>query len=170
MLVVLMLLSGCTSPDVDQPVLIGEELEGVENPCSQPTEPLAQSNTILNVGGVDRMFRLSIPSSDAGTELPILLAFHGEDMAEEEFPQQASFDALGEEHGFIMAYAVSEQGRTAAEGDWFLNTAKQHQQTTSTSPLPSWMRCPTPIVWTKPDCMQPGTLLDRCSRMRSHAS
>ena len=85
MLVVLMLLSGCTSPDVDQPVLIGEELEGVENPCSQPTEPLAQSNTILNVGGVDRMFRLSIPSSDAGTEPPILLAFHGEDMAEEEF-------------------------------------------------------------------------------------
>ena len=124
MLVVLMLLSGCTSPDVDQPVLIGEELEGVENPCSQPTEPLAQSNTILNVGGVDRMFRLSIPSSDAGTELPILLAFHGEDMAEDEFPQQASFDALGEEHGFIMAYAVAEQGRTAAEGDWFLNTAK----------------------------------------------
>ena len=123
MLVVLMLLSGCTSPDVDQPVLIGEELEGVENPCSQSTEPLAQSNTILNVGGVDRMFRLSIPSSDAGTELPILLAFHGEDMAEEEFPQQASFDALGEEHGFIMAYAVAEQGRTAAEGDWFLNTA-----------------------------------------------
>ena len=118
-------LAGCitTTPTVERSALEGEELVVVDSPCSLPTQSLTQSSTIVSVNGVDRLFRLSVPSSDAGTELPLVLAFHGGDMAEDDFPQQEEFDALGEQDKFIMAYAVAEEGRTQAEGEWYLNTA-----------------------------------------------
>ena len=64
-----------------------------------------------------------MPSADTGTALPIIIAFHGGGGAEEDFPQQNEFDALAQEEQFIMAYAIAEDDRTAAEGEWFLNTA-----------------------------------------------
>ena len=70
-----------------------------------------------------REFRLSVPSSDPGTKLPLIIAFHGGGGAEEDFQQQDEFDQLGEQEKFIMVYAVAEDGRTSAEGEWFLNTA-----------------------------------------------
>ncbi|MED5567881.1 MAG: hypothetical protein VX382_08505, partial [Candidatus Thermoplasmatota archaeon] len=81
-------MAGCitTTPTVERPALEGEELVMVESPCSLPTQSLTQSSTIVAVNGVDRLFRLSVPSSDAGTELPLVLAFHGGDMAEDDFP------------------------------------------------------------------------------------
>ena len=70
-----------------------------------------------------REFRLSVPSSEAGTKLPLIIAFHGGGGAEEDFQQQDEFDQLGEQEKFIMVYAVAEDGRSSAEGEWFLNTA-----------------------------------------------
>ena len=70
-----------------------------------------------------REFRISVPSSEAGTKLPLIIAFHGGGGAEEDFQQQNEFDQLGEQEKFIMAYAIAEDGRTSAEGEWFLNTA-----------------------------------------------
>ena len=32
-------------------------------------------------------------------------------------------DQLGEQEKFIMVYAIAEEDRTAAEGEWYLNTA-----------------------------------------------
>ena len=123
-LMMFMPMTGCTTaPAMERPALEGEILEVVESPCSLPTASLVQSSTVLSVNGVDRLFRLSVPASEAGTELPLIIAFHGGDMAEDDFPQQQDFDALGEENDFIMAYAVAEEGRTAAEGEWYLNTA-----------------------------------------------
>ena len=52
-----------------------------------------------------------------------MIAFHGGTDSQEDFAQQEQFDQLGEQEKFIMAYAIAEQDRTAAEGEWFLNTA-----------------------------------------------
>ena len=103
-----------------QPVL---ELQEVDNPCSEPSELLTQSTIAITVNNEERVFRLSAPSSDAGTKLALIIAFHGGDGSDEDFQQQSEFDQLGEQEKFIMAYAIAEDGRTAAEGEWFLNTA-----------------------------------------------
>ena len=116
-------LSGCTDPSSEDTELQGESLVELENPCLQPSEPITQSITSIFVDGEERLFRLSVPSSDAGTELALIIAFHGGGGAEEDFEQQNQFDQLGEQEKFIMAYAIAEDDRTPAEGDWFLNSA-----------------------------------------------
>ena len=120
----LMLLSGCMSTSTDDgPKLEGENLVELDNPCSVMSESLTQSLTSIEVNGVERFFRLSAPSSAAGTRLPIVIAFHGGGGAGEDFQQQTEFDQLGEQEKFIMAYAIAESDRTASEGEWFLNSA-----------------------------------------------
>ncbi len=128
MLIVIILLfavplSGCTEPPRENITLQGETLVEVQNPCSEPSQSLTQSVTSILVGGQERVFRLSAPNSDAGTMLPLVLAFHGGGDAEEAFAQQNQFDQLGEQEKFIMVYAIAEDERTPSEGDWFLNTA-----------------------------------------------
>ena len=120
----LMLLSGCmSSSSGEDSVLEGETLVELDNPCFVTSESLTQSLTSIEVNGVERLFRLSAPSSDAGTKLPIVIAFHGGGGAGEDFQQQTEFDQLGEQEKFIMAYAIAESDRTASEGEWFLNSA-----------------------------------------------
>ncbi len=116
-------LSGCTEEVTEEKKIEAEELIEVDNPCSLPSESLVQTMTTIQAHGVDRYFRLTVPNSDAGTKLPIVLAFHGGGGAEEDFQQQDQFDALAEQEKFIMAYVIAEDGRTASEGEWFLNTA-----------------------------------------------
>lgn len=120
-------LSGCTSSEGDGYVMQGETLVESQNPCQESTESMTQSMTSILVNGEERLFRLSVPSSDAGAKLPVIIAFHGGDMADEDFNQQSQFDQLGELEKFIMVYAIAEEGRTAAEGEWFLNTAATSQ-------------------------------------------
>ena len=62
-------------------------------------------------------------------KLALIIAFHGGGGAEEDFQQQSEFDQLGEQEKFIMAYAIAEDGRTSAEGEWFLNTAATSYET-----------------------------------------
>ena len=120
----LMLLSGCISSSTDEDSMLeGETLVELDNPCFVMSESLTQSLTSIEVNGVERLFRLSAPSSDAGTKLPIVIAFHGGGGAGEDFQQQNEFDQLGEQEKFIMAYAIAESDRTASEGEWFLNSA-----------------------------------------------
>ena len=95
----------------------------LEDPCMTPSDAVTQSLTSIEVNGVEREFRLSVPSSDQGTSLPLVIAFHGGTDSQEDFAQQEQSDQLGEQEKFIMAYAIAEQDRTAAEGEWFLNTA-----------------------------------------------
>ncbi len=116
-------LSGCTSSPSEGYDFQGETLIETKNPCLQPSDSLTQSMTSILVNGEERMFRLSVPSSDAGTKLAVIIAFHGGGDAEEDFQQQSQFDQLGELEKFIMAYPIAEGERTLAEGDWFLNTA-----------------------------------------------
>ena len=68
-----------------QPV---EDLQVQDNPCSKPTTSDTQSVYSLTVNGEEREFRLSIPSSDAGTKLALIVAYHGGGGAEEDFEQQ----------------------------------------------------------------------------------
>ena len=117
-------LSGCTEPaNSSNTTLTGEKLVEIENPCMVPTNSSSQSMISLMVDDVERFFRLSVPSSEAGTKLPLIIAYHGGGDAEEDFSQQNEFDQLGEQEKFIMAYAIAESDRTPSEGDWFLNTA-----------------------------------------------
>ena len=95
----------------------------LEDPCLIPSSLVTQSLTSIEVDGVEREFRLSAPSSEPGTRLPLVIAFHGGTDSQEDFAQQEQFDQLGEQEKFVMAYAIAEQDRTAAEGEWFLNTA-----------------------------------------------
>ena len=109
---------GVEENDNDTPILLIPE-----DPCTSPSAPVTQALSSIEVDGVERDFRLSVPSSDAGTSLPLVIAFHGGTDSQEDFAQQEQFDQLGEQEKFIMAYAIAEQDRTAAEGEWFLNTA-----------------------------------------------
>ncbi len=116
-------LAGCMGSEVSEEIQPVQELQEVDNPCSEPSELLTQSTIAITVNNEERVFRLSAPSSDAGTKLALIIAFHGGDGSDEDFQQQSEFDQLGEQEKFIMAYAIAEDGRTAAEGEWFLNTA-----------------------------------------------
>ncbi|MEC8258031.1 MAG: PHB depolymerase family esterase, partial [Candidatus Thermoplasmatota archaeon] len=116
-------MAGCITTESVEPQLVLEEDETTAEVCSLPSESVTQTTRSITVNGVERVFRLSVPSSDAGTELALIIAFHGGGGAEEDFQQQDEFDQLGEQEKFIMAYAIAEDGRTSAEGEWFLNTA-----------------------------------------------
>ena len=100
----------------------------LEDPCLSPSSLMTQSLTSIEVNGVEREFRLSAPSSEPGTRLPLVIAFHGGTDSQEDFAQQEQFDQLGEQEKFVMAYAIAEQDRTAAEGEWFLNTAATSEE------------------------------------------
>ena len=118
-------LSGCngSTTSTDENSFQGEILIEIENPCLNSSQSITQSMTSILVNEEERIFRLSVPNSEAGTKLPIVIAFHGGGGSEEDFQQQNEFDQLGEEEKFIMAYAIAESDRTASEGEWYLNTA-----------------------------------------------
>ena len=119
----MMPLTGCIGSPVDNSILDDEILIQVEDPCLSPSQSISQSMTSISVNGVERMFRLSVPSSDVGTKLALIIAFHGGGGSDEDFQQQSQFDQLGEQQKFIMAYAIAESDRSSAEGEWYLNTA-----------------------------------------------
>ena len=119
----MMPLTGCIGSSVDNSILDDEILIQVEDPCLSPSQSISQSITSISVNGVERMFRLSVPSSDVGTKLALIIAFHGGGGSDEDFQQQSQFDQLGEQQKFIMAYAIAENDRSSAEGEWYLNTA-----------------------------------------------
>ncbi|MBT61345.1 MAG: hypothetical protein CMA63_07340 [Euryarchaeota archaeon] len=116
-------LAGCLEPDLPSQNQTVGELQISEDPCLEASQAVTQATTSIVVNGVERLFRLTVPSSDAGTRLALIIAFHGGDGSGEDFQQQNEFDQLGEQEKFIMAYAIAEEGRTASEGEWFLNTA-----------------------------------------------
>ena len=123
LLLLMLPLAGCTAAPVRESVNDAETLVEIEDPCMLATQSSLQSLVSIQVDGEDRFFRLSVPSSTPGTKLPIVLAFHGGGDAEEDFPQQNQFDQLGETEKFIMVYVIADSDRTAAEGDWYLNSA-----------------------------------------------
>ncbi|RJU87052.1 MAG: hypothetical protein DWC02_03525 [Candidatus Poseidoniales archaeon] len=122
-LILIIPLSGCLEDSISDDTQLDSESVVLVDPCTLPSQSLTQSFVEINVNGEDRTYRLSAPSSDAGTLLPVIIAFHGGGGSTEDFQQQSQFDQLGEEEKFIMAYAIAEEDRTAAEGEWYLNTA-----------------------------------------------
>jgi len=118
-----MSLAGCLTTEISSTEIILGESEQSTEPCLVPSQSITQTTALILVNDGMREFRLSVPSSEPGTKLPLIIAFHGGGGAEEDFQQQDEFDQLGEQEKFIMVYAVAEDGRTSAEGEWFLNTA-----------------------------------------------
>ena len=118
-----MSLAGCLTTEISSTEIILGESEQSTDPCLVPSQPITQTTVVILVNDGMREFRLSVPSSEVGTKLPLIIAFHGGGGAEEDFQQQDEFDQLGEQEKFIMVYAVAEDGRSSAEGEWFLNTA-----------------------------------------------
>ena len=122
-LLISMSLAGCLTTEISSTEIILGESEQSTEPCLVPSQSITQTTVLILVNDGMREFRLSVPSSEPGTKLPLIIAFHGGGGAEEDFQQQDEFDQLGEQEKFIMVYAVAEDGRTSAEGEWFLNTA-----------------------------------------------
>ena len=116
-------LTGCLTTEISPTEIILVENEKSTIPCLTASQSATQTTALVLVNDEMREFRISVPSSEAGTKLPLIIAFHGGGGAEEDFQQQDEFDQLGEQEKFIMVYAVAEDGRTSAEGEWFLNTA-----------------------------------------------
>lgn len=77
--------------------------------------------TSLDVDGTPREFRLFVPAEPPAEPMPLLVAVHGADGRNAPFPQAEAFQALAEEHGFVVAYALSEL-MDGNEGEWQLNT------------------------------------------------
>ena len=88
-------LSGCIEASEDgETNPQGETLVEIQNPCIMPTESQTQVMISIYVDDVERVFRLSVPNSEAGTKLPLIIAYHGGDGAGEDFQQQNQFDQL----------------------------------------------------------------------------
>ena len=123
LLVLTLPLAGCITTERGEPDILDEGTAMSGDVCSSPSQSVTQSSVSIIVNGQDREFRVSVPTSEAGTKLALIIAYHGGGGAEEDFQQQDEFDQLGEQEKFIMAYAIAEDGRTSSEGEWFLNTA-----------------------------------------------
>ena len=123
LLLVLGTTNGCLGDSSSDQGSASELNPSLGDPCLSPSLSVLQEETTIFVQGQERTFRLSVPSSDAGTELALIIVFHGGTDSQEDFAQQEQFDQLGEQEKFIMAYAIADQERTAAEGEWYLNTA-----------------------------------------------
>ena len=80
-------ISGCLGVMEEHSEDTGD-LPMLEDPCMIPSAPLTQSLASIEVNGVEREFRLSVPSSDPGTSLPLVIAFHGGTDSQEDFAQQ----------------------------------------------------------------------------------
>jgi len=116
-----------SSAYVDGPATDIEDLEGAS--CTEDTAPEAVTQRVasVSVDGVTRRFRVTIPSVEPGTTMPVILAFHGGGGSGFPFEQQDQFDALGAQEDFIMIYP---QGQVFGdnEGEWQLNTGPDSGQ------------------------------------------
>ena len=85
----------------------------------------------ISVDGVDRNFMTSVPESEKGTLLPILMAFHGggdvKSFSYPPFPQSQQFLELAQSEKFILVYPFSKL-LESNEGAWQLNTTEETQQ------------------------------------------
>ncbi len=85
----------------------------------------------ISVDGVDRNFMMSVPASEKGTLLPILMAFHGggdvKSFNYPPFPQSQQFLELAQSEKFILVYPFSKL-LESNEGAWQLNTTDETQQ------------------------------------------
>ncbi|MEC8264587.1 MAG: hypothetical protein VX011_03550, partial [Candidatus Thermoplasmatota archaeon] len=77
-LIVLMLpLSGCLGSDGATVQSNGDAVDEVASACTAPSVATTQNMTVVLVDGVERQYRLTVPATDAGVALPIIIAFHG---------------------------------------------------------------------------------------------
>ena len=94
--------------------------------CNSPSTQESQSLSGITVNGIKREYRLSVPISEAGVKLPVLMAFHGGMSRDYPFPQQKEFDNLNDGN-LIMVYPLSEI-LPPNEGEWQLNTNETYKQ------------------------------------------
>ena len=99
----------------------------VTSNCSAPSSAIAHQPFTIDVNGITRTYRLSVPATDAGTALSLMLAFHGGGDAGLPFPQQGLFQDLGQQHGIINVYP-DEMLFPGNEGGWLLNTGEGRMQ------------------------------------------
>ena len=68
-------LSGCngSTTSTDETSFQGELLIEIENPCLNSTQSITQSMTSILVNEEERIFRLSVPNSEAGQSFQLLL-------------------------------------------------------------------------------------------------
>ena len=104
-----------------------DEFQGASCTDSSGPEVVTQRLASITVNGVTREFRVSIPAVEAGTAMPIVMAFHGGGGRDYPFEQNEEIDALGDQEDFITVYPLAEL-ISGNEGEWQLNTASDSRQ------------------------------------------
>jgi polyhydroxybutyrate depolymerase len=76
--------------------------------ASERRAPADDTAEHLNVGGVDRMYFLHVPTSlPESAAPPLVLVFHGGDGHAATMPNFTHFDGLADQEGFLVAYPES---------------------------------------------------------------
>src|SRR5262245_43314014 len=79
---------------------------------SAPAADAARSTQArsLTVGGVQRSYRLHVPSShDAQRAAPLVLVFHGGGGTPEQIERETRFSELADRAGFVVAYPAGHR-------------------------------------------------------------
>ena len=85
LLLVLGTTNGCLGDSSSDQGSASELNPSLGDPCLSPSLSVLQEETTIFVQGQERTFRLSVPSSDAGTELALIIVFHGGTDSQEDF-------------------------------------------------------------------------------------
>jgi polyhydroxybutyrate depolymerase len=72
---------------------------------AEPREPVVEEERTLAVGGADRRYLLSVPTSHDGADpLPVVLSFHGLMEGADVHTNMTRYSALAEEEGFVAVF------------------------------------------------------------------
>jgi polyhydroxybutyrate depolymerase len=82
---------------------------------------VANERFMIEAGGMEREYLLTVPDFDPETPHPLVIAIHGADGRDYPFNQQSRWEGLARDEGMILAYPLSELVRPN-EGEWQLNT------------------------------------------------
>jgi polyhydroxybutyrate depolymerase len=84
-------------------------------PCATETTSRDTSITLTS-GGISRTAVLHVPTSLAGTQLPLIVAFHGYGGSGAEFAEDTGLSQLGDRRGFAVVYPSSHGPQWAISG------------------------------------------------------
>ena len=76
LLVLTLPLAGCITTERGEPDILDEGTAMAGDVCSLPSQSVTQSSVSIIVNGQEREFRVSVPTSDAGTKLALIIAYH----------------------------------------------------------------------------------------------
>ena len=81
----------------------------------------------IQVGGLERSYRLFVPSTNGTTPLPVVFAFHGGGATSKSMVQWTRFHKIGAREGFMVVYPDGSRRGRLGGGSW--NVGSETPQT-----------------------------------------